>query len=186
MAPVRLLVGFFARCTSLQSRRRRLKAGGSQDWLPRKAASRKPHTPHTEGERYYPRAHSPGSRSPINQPRNGAKDAPEPGFLRPVPGLTRPARGSQCWRTGLCSCVLGLGSRKNRRGLRRKQRHVIRFVQDGHQNQEVCGIRLESLLHRLILGRGLFHVVDDELLGHGLALLELEAERLHEIGRAHV
>src|ERR1019366_9817945 len=45
------------------------------------------------------RALGPGRQ--LNQPRNGAKDAPEPGFLRPVPGLTRPARGSQCWRTVL-------------------------------------------------------------------------------------
>ena len=34
LARSRLLGGFFVRCASLRRRRRRLKAGGSQDWLP--------------------------------------------------------------------------------------------------------------------------------------------------------
>ena len=36
---------------------------------------------------------------------------------------------------------------------------------------------------RLILRWDLFRVIDDELLGHGLALFQLQAERLH--GREH-
>ena len=71
-------------------------------------------------------AHSRGSRSPISQPRNGAKDARGPEFLRPVPGLTRPVRSSQCWRTGLFSYVLRTRLRKNRRGLRTNSWIVIR------------------------------------------------------------
>src|ERR1017187_1285744 len=53
-----------------------------------------------------PRAHSPGSGSPINQPRNGAKDASADAL-------------------GYALASFGLGSRKNRRGLRRKQGIVI-------------------------------------------------------------
>src|ERR1017187_3664730 len=65
-------------CGAAGLARRWKEAGCGQDGPPRKAARGKQHTPHRGRSR----------------------------FLRPVPGLTRPARGSQCWRTGLCSCVL--------------------------------------------------------------------------------
>src|ERR1017187_9174466 len=86
----------------------------------------------------------------MNQPRNGAKDAPESGFLRPVPGLTRPARGSQCWRTGLCSCLLrtwvaeesSRPAKKTRHSNRKRQsRNQCEMQESADRNVEVVGVQ---------------------------------------------